>query len=158
MSHPDKPRPGLIDRIVIRIMTTLFPRLEETRQVAQEIRELKKQTAAIERGEEPHEEAAAFKALVREKRLAVAGMISVFVNPRPESDHAETSRLLRGLASNLSDGGAFLGGAALTKAQLDVSLHLLEALAEERGEPVEVTWRREALRLSRDADDEPAPE
>jgi hypothetical protein len=150
MTPPDLPRPGLR----ARIMYLLFPQLEEVRRTAQEIKKLKEQVAAIERGDIAPESDAEFKALVREKRLAVAGLISLSVNIGPDSNREEVRRLVAGIIDDLSDSDTGTGAAALTKAQFDVAMHLLRALAEERGEPVDITWQREAMELTREASGE----
>lgn len=103
-------------------------------------------------GEFTPEELAEFTEMRRRKRLALVGLVSVYANITPESDDAEVDELVRGFGPDLTRPVLGMGPGALHHASLDIIMHLLGKLAAARGETMGEAWRREALELTRHAD------
>ena len=132
-------------------MDALFPQLAELRQATQALRE---QAVVLSDGDPTPEEQAEFDAMARDKQLALVGMISVLAHIKPDSDPDEASRMVDTFIPDLVRPVLGMGPGALGKANLNVIMHLLRALAEERGEPIDITWQREAMELTREASGE----
>lgn len=94
------------------------------------------------------EEYEEFDAMVRFKLLALIGMISVKASIEAGRDEEEMSDLMQSFIPDLTRPIMGMGPGALHRANMNVILHLLAKLADVRGEPIDVTWQREAIELT----------
>ncbi|MEU4410793.1 hypothetical protein AB0F88_40335 [Streptosporangium sp. NPDC023963] len=94
------------------------------------------------------EEYEEFDAMARFKLLALIGMISLTANIKSRSDLEEMSDLVENIIPDLTRPVMGMGPAALHSANMRVIMHLLAKLADLRGEPIDVTWQREAIELT----------
>ncbi|GAA3172640.1 hypothetical protein [Nonomuraea roseoviolacea] len=95
------------------------------------------------------EEYAEFQQLVAVKQAALIQEMTLHLNRSPDNEE-EMIALLATIQPQLVHPIMGMGPAAMNRATLDIVTHLVTRLAQERGEPIAVTWQREAAELARE--------